>query len=241
MAENTTHILVVDDDRDIRQSLASYLGKNGMQCSVADGAKTMDEKLSATKVDLVVLDVMMPGEDGFSICRRLQETTSMPIILLTALADETDRIVGLELGADDYLTKPFNPRELLARIKSVLRRSQMLPSKPRSARGIAAFSGWQFDFSQKEIVASDGVVVRLSSSEHLLLVTLIDYVGTTLSREQLLALTKGRETQLFDRSVDNQISRLRRKLEVDPKDPRIILTEWGGGYRFSATVNWVTE
>ena len=237
--ETKTHILVVDDDKDIRMPLAKYLSQNGMRCTAASSGKEMDEKLTGANVDLIVLDVTMPGEDGFSICRRLQETMRIPIILLTALTEETDRIVGLELGADDYVTKPFNPRELLARIKSVLRRSQMLPVKQKNTRGLVEFEGWKFDFSHKEIIDKEGVAIRLSSGEHLLLVSLIDHGGMTLSREQLLDLTKGRETQLFDRSVDNQISRLRRKIEKDPKNPRIITTEWGGGYQFSAAVEWV--
>ncbi len=241
MTVTKTHILVIDDDKDIRLPLAKYLTQNGMRCTVASDGKEMDEKLAASSFDLIVLDIMMPGEDGFSICRRLQQNMRIPIILLTALTEETDRIVGLELGADDYVSKPFNPRELLARIKSVLRRSQMLPPKQASTRGIVTFEGWRFDFSQKEIVGPNGVTIRLSSGEHILLVSLIEHIGITLSREQLLELTKGRETQLFDRSVDNQISRLRRKLEKDPKNPRIIVTEWGGGYQFTADLNWVNS
>lgn len=240
MTENKTHVLIVDDDRDIRNALAEYLGRNGLRCSVAADGKEMDQILSSSKPDLIVLDIMMPSEDGLSICRRLQETQRVPIILLTALAEETDRIVGLELGADDYVTKPFNPRELLARTKSVLRRSRMLPPKRQYTRGVVGFAGWKLDFAQKEVIGADGVAIRLSSGEHLLLVSLIEHAGMTLSREQLLELTKGRETQLFDRSVDNQVSRLRRKLEKDPKNPRIIVTDWGGGYRFGATLNWVS-
>jgi two-component system OmpR family response regulator len=235
-----THILVIDDDEQIRVPLAKYLQQNGLRCSLASNGKEMDQQLSGSGIDLIVLDIMLPGEDGFSICRRLQETSRVPIILLTALTDETDRIVGLELGADDYVTKPFNPRELLARIKSVLRRSQMLPPKQQKISGNVTFSGWRFNFTQKEITGSDGVAIRLSSGEHLLLVSLIEHAGMTLSRDQLLELTKGRETQLFDRSVDNQISRLRRKLEKDPKNPRIILTEWGGGYQFAAGLEWIS-
>ena len=235
-----THILIIDDDKHIREPLAKYLNKNGMRCSVACNAKEMDKQFSGTSVDLIILDIMMPGEDGFSICRRLQKSSKTPIILLTAMTEETDRIVGLELGADDYVTKPFNPRELLARIKSVLRRSQMLPPKQVKRRGHVAFNGWSFNFSQREVTGPDGVVVRLSSGEHLLLVSLIEHAGMTLSREQLLELTKGRETQLFDRSVDNQISRLRRKLEKDVKNPRIILTEWGGGYQFASVLEWIS-
>ena len=238
MTNSQPHILIIDDDKDICNPLSKYLGQNGLRCMVAADGKEMDHKLASAKVDLIVLDIMLPGEDGFSICRRLRETARIPIILLTALSEETDRIVGLELGADDYLAKPFNPRELLARIKSVLRRTQMLPPRQKNTRGVVAFGRWKFDFSAKEITGPDGTTVRLSSGEHLLLVSLIEHAGLTLSREQLLDLTKGRETQLFDRSIDNQISRLRRKLEDDPKSPRIILTEWGGGYQFAAPVSW---
>ncbi|MEL6360466.1 MAG: response regulator [Pseudomonadota bacterium] len=238
MTTSTKHILVIDDDREIRRPLAKYLETNGMRCTTACDGKDMDSKLALGAFDLIILDVMMPGEDGFSICRRLQETLRVPIILLTALSEETDKIVGLELGADDYISKPFNPRELLARIKSVLRRSQMLPPKQQNIKGIVAFSPWRFDLRQKEVLGADGIAIRLSSGEHTMLVSLIEHAGMTLSRDQLLDLTKGRETQLFDRSIDNQISRLRRRLEDDPKNPRIILTEWGGGYRFAASVEW---
>jgi two-component system, OmpR family, response regulator len=233
------HILIVDDDRDIRKPLAEYLHRHGFRTSVAADGKEMDQVLATARVDLIVLDIMMPGEDGLSLCRRLQETLRVPIILLTALTECTDRIVGLELGADDYVTKPFDPRELVARIKSVLRRAQMLPRRQQNARGRVKFDRWRFDFSREEVLREDDVTVRLSSGEHLLLVALIERAGTTLSRDQLLDLTRGRETQLFDRSIDNQISRLRRKLESDPKNPRIIQTKWGGGYAFAAELEWV--
>ena len=159
-------------------------------------------------------------------------------MLLTALGEEIDRIIGLELGADDYVTKPFNPRELLARIKSVLRRSAMLPHRKQLQRGRVRFDRWCFDLACKELVAPDGLVVRISSGEHLLLVTLIEHAGVALSRDQLLDLTKGRAAQLFDRSIDNVVSRLRRKIESDPKHPRILLTQWGDGYLFAADLEW---
>jgi two-component system OmpR family response regulator len=143
----------------------------------------MDGELAKTAFDLIVLDILMPGEDGFSICRRLQESTRIPIILLSALVEETDKIVGLELGADDYVTKPFIPRELLARIKSVIRRSTMLPPRQRQTMGIVQFEGWNFNFSQKEVIGEDGVIVRLSSSEHILLISFIEHAGVTLSRD----------------------------------------------------------
>lgn len=240
MTNDQAHILVVDDDRDIRASLAEYLRTRGFRVSVAADSREMDRLLATTQPDLLVLDIMMPGEDGLRVCKRLQETAPVPIILLTALTESTDRIVGLELGADDYVAKPFDPRELVARIKSVLRRSQMLPPKQRRAKGRVRFDRWRFDFARKELLGADDVAVKLSSSEHLLLVSLIEHAGLALTRDQLLDLTKGREAQLFDRSIDNQISRLRRKVEVDPKNPRIIVTQWGGGYTFAAEVEWVS-
>lgn len=239
MTNEHTHILIIDDEKDIRDPLAKYLGKHGFRTSVAADGKEMDQLLATANADLIVLDIMMPGEDGLSICKRLQESCQIPIILLTALTEDTDRIVGLELGADDYVTKPFNPRELLARIKSVLRRSQMLPPQKQQSRGLVKFGKWRFDFSLKEILGPNDVAVRLSSGEHILLVSLIEHAGATLSRDQLLDLTKGREAQLFDRSIDNQISRLRRKIEDDPKNPQIIQTQWGGGYLFAAELEWV--
>jgi two-component system OmpR family response regulator len=233
------HILVVDDDSNIRRPLTEYLRQRGFRASVAADGNDMDRVLATASVDLIVLDVMMPGEDGFAICRRLQETTQIPVILLTALAEATDRIVGLELGADDYVTKPFDPRELVARVGSVLRRSRMLPPRRPRARGLVRFDRWRFELVQREVVDPDGVAVRLSSGEHLLLVSFIEHAGLTLSRDQLLDLTRGREAQVFDRSVDNQVSRLRRKLEADPAHPRIIVTEWGGGYVFAAELEWL--
>jgi two-component system, OmpR family, response regulator len=240
MTAEQAHILVIDDDRDIRRPLAECLRRHGFRTSVAADGREMDRTLATAQVDLIVLDVMMPGEDGLSICRRLRETRDIPVILLTALAETTDRIVGLEIGADDYVTKPFDPRELVARVKSVLRRSRMLPRRRRHASGRVTFDRWRFDLARKELVDADDVVVRLSSGEHTLLVALVEHAGVTLSRDELLDLTRGREAQPFDRSIDNQVSRLRRKLEADPKNPRIILTKWGGGYVFAAALEWAS-
>ena len=192
MTNDQAHILVVDDDRDIRVSLAEYLRRRGFRVSVASDSSEMDRLLATASPDLIVLDIMMPGEDGLSICRRLQETSQIPVILLTALTESTDRIVGLELGADDYVTKPFDPRELAARIKSVLRRSQMLPRRQRRSNGLVRFDRWRLDFARKELLRDDDVIVRLSSGEHLLLIALIEHAGLALTREQLLDLTKGR-------------------------------------------------
>jgi two-component system, OmpR family, response regulator len=231
------HILIVDDQRDIREPLGRYLLKHGLRVSAAaDGTQARD-LLRRSAVDLVVLDIRMPGEDGLSLCRHLRETSGVPVILLTAMADEADRIVGLEIGADDYVVKPFNPRELLARIKAVLRRAASLP---RAKDGIAprrlAFDRWTFDVDRREVVGADGVAVPLSTAEFRLLSALVQRPRMVLSRDQLLDLTSGRDAQPFDRSIDNQVSRLRKKLEADPKNPAVIKTVWGGGYLFAADV-----
>jgi len=235
--ETIPHILVVDDHPDIREPLAKYLKQHGLRVSDADGAAAAREILRTDAIDLVVLDIMMPGEDGLSLCRHLRETTSIPVILLTALAEETDRIVGLEMGADDYLTKPFNPRELLARIKAVLRRVRSLPPQRQAERAaIIGFDRWQFDTGRRELIDDKGVAVALSSGEFDLLEVFLRHPRIVLSRDQLLDHTRGREAAVFDRSIDNQVSRLRKKLEIDPKNPVIIKTVWGGGYQFVAEI-----
>jgi two-component system, OmpR family, response regulator len=241
MTQHQKHIVVVDDDREIRDPLARYLSRAGYRVSGAASGGELDRLLATSAIQLIILDIMLPGEDGLAICRRLQAGAPIPIILLTAVSDEADRIVGLELGADDYVCKPFNPRELLARVKSVLRRAEMLPPRQFKRRGEVRFDRWRFDFARREVLAPDDVGVRLSAAEHLLLRVLIEHAGTTLTRDQLLDLTRGREAQLFDRSIDMQVSRLRRKLEEDSKAPRIIVTDWGGGYCFAAVVAWSAE
>jgi two-component system OmpR family response regulator len=233
----TPHVLVVDDHREIREALAQYLERNGMRASVADSAAAARRVLAAAAIDLVVLDVMMPGEDGLQLCRQLRATTRLPVILLTAMTEETDRIVGLEVGADDYVTKPFNPRELLARIKAVIRRSHSLPpGRDPLPAGIRRFDRWSLDTARRQLVDEDGVVVLLSTGEFRLLMALLERPGMVLSRDQLLDLTQGRRAVPFERAVDNQVSRLRKKIERDPKDPKLIVTVWGGGYRFAGKV-----
>ncbi|GAB3670704.1 response regulator [Salinisphaera aquimarina] len=235
MAEQP-HILVVDDHRDIRDSLTRYLRDHGFRLSSAADAAAARRIVRDSALDLVVLDIMMPGEDGLSLCRWLRETTEIPVILLTAVADEMDRVIGLEMGADDYITKPFSPRELLARVRAVLRRATALPAQrdqPEDAP--IRFDRWVFHAAQQELVGDDGVAVALSTGEYRMLLAFVRHPNRVLSREQLLDLTQGREAEVFDRSVDNQVSRLRRKIERDPANPRLIKTVWGGGYRFSAT------
>ena len=234
--ERTPHILVVDDHRDIRDLLARFLTKHGLRASVADSAAAARRALQASDVDLVVLDIMMPGEDGLSLTRSLRETKDIPVILLTAMGEETDRIVGLEVGADDYVSKPFNPRELLARIKAVLRRAQTLPRARETALGRLAFDRWILDLGRRELVDEKNVSVALSSGEFRLLAALLERPGMVLTRDQLLDLTRGRSAQPFDRSIDNQVSRLRKKIERDPRTPQLIKTAWGDGYTFAGEV-----
>jgi two-component system OmpR family response regulator len=235
--ESSSHILVVDDEREIREPLAKYLVKNGLRASVAAGGAEARKEIKTSAIDLVVLDIMMPGEDGLSLCRHLRETTDIPVILLTAMVEDTDRVVGLEIGADDYLTKPFNPRELLARIKAVLRRANAVP-RPRGATAgeRLKFGGWVLDMDRRELVGGDGVAAPLSTAEFKLLSAFLRRPGIVLSREQLLDLTSGRGAEVFDRTIDNQVSRLRRKIETDPKNPVLVKTVWGGGYMFTAEV-----
>jgi two-component system OmpR family response regulator len=179
------HLLIVDDDREIRDSLGRYLGKNGYRVSAADGGVAMRRILATGAVDLVILDVMMPGEDGLTLCRFLRETTRLPIVMLTAVGEDTDRIIGLEMGADDYLVKPFNPRELLARIRSVIRRTHSLPpEQPVPTSGLIRFAGLTLDAARHELAGADGVAVPLSQGEFLLLSAFLDHAGRVLTRDQ---------------------------------------------------------
>ncbi|TCK28128.1 two-component system OmpR family response regulator [Ancylobacter aquaticus] len=231
------HIAIVDDHRDIRDLVGKYLHRHGYRTSLAESAAAFRRLLERNAFDLVVLDVMMPGEDGLSLCRYLRESTSLPVIMLTAMAEETDRIVGLELGADDYLSKPFNPRELLARIKAVLRRVQSLPPQRGQLKAKELrFDRWALNVGRRELIDQDGLTVPLSTAEFRLLSVFLDHAGLVLSRDQLLDLTVGRSAEPFDRAIDNQVSRLRKKIETDPKSPALIKTHWGGGYSFSSEV-----
>ena len=231
------HLLIVDDDREIRDLLARFLRKHGYRVDTAADGRAMAKLLEAGRFDLVVLDIMLPGEDGLSLCRRLRATSDLPIVMLTAVGDDTDRIVGLELGADDYVTKPFNPRELLARVKAVLRRAGA-PRPAAAADGgrVLAFDRWRLDLARRELRAADGTLTPLTAGEYDLLAAFVEHPGRVLSRDQLLDLTKGRAAVPFDRSIDVQLSRLRRKIEPDPKDPRLIKTVRGGGYILSCPV-----
>jgi two-component system OmpR family response regulator len=238
--DTSPHILVVDDDREIRDLVKRLLEKEGLRVSTAGEGKSMKQALDRGKVDLIVLDLMLPGDDGLTLCRQLRATSVIPIIMLTAKGEEFDRVLGLEMGADDYLAKPFSSRELVARIKAVLRRSQSLPpilEQPEDE--LIRFAGWKFKTAKRELVSDEGVVTMLSTGEYDLLLALVQHPGRVLSRDQLLDLARGRAASSFDRSIDTQVSRLRRKLEKDPKKPEIIKTVWGGGYFFSPKISKV--
>jgi two-component system, OmpR family, response regulator len=231
------HILLVDDERDIREPLAAYLTRNNVRVTKAEDAAAGRQLLSAYAIDLVLLDIMMPGEDGLSLAGFIRATTSIPIILLTAKSEEMDRVVGLEIGADDYVTKPFSPRELLARIKAVLRRAGENGSRVRAPDAESyGFGPWILKSGERELIGEDGVAIPLSTGEYNLLHAFVTHPRRVLTREQLLDLTQGRELAAFERSIDNHISRLRKKIEANPSDPRLIKTVWGGGYTLAAEV-----
>jgi two-component system OmpR family response regulator len=231
------HFLVIDDHREIRDLLAKYLRERGIRVATAADGRAARRVLEENPIDLIILDLMLPGEDGLSLCRSIRAMSNVPIIMLTAMGEETDRIIGLEMGADDYLAKPFSPRELLARAKAVLRRANN-PSQPaRTPQNTRlGFATWTFDVGRRQLETEDGTVVPLSTGEFNLLVTFVHHPGRVLSRDQLIDLTQGRSAAPLDRSIDTQISRLRRKIEDDPREPRIIKTVWGGGYVFTPPV-----
>jgi two-component system OmpR family response regulator len=232
------HILIVDDHREIRDLVTRALTKEGFRISSAADGRAMTKVLAHSRIDLILLDLMLPGEDGLSLCRGLRGESNIPIIMLTAKGDEIDRVIGLEMGADDYLPKPFGSRELIARIKAVLRRTQGKAARPnvdhRPKR--YRFDRWQLDTNTREILRNDGVTVPLSTGEYDLLIAMVERPQHVLSRDQLLDLARGRAANAIDRSIDTQVSRLRKKLELDPTDPKIIKTVWGGGYMFAPAV-----
>lgn len=234
VSASPSRILVVDDHADIRDPLAAFLRRHDLEVLTAADAAAARALLRQHRIDLVVLDIMLPGEDGLSLCRHLAETSGTPVILLTAMAGQDERVAGLEIGADDYVTKPFDPRELVARIKGMLRRLS------RAATGWPgrryAFGDWTLDMDKRELRDAGGEPVALSSSELRLLGVLVERAGKVLSRDELLDLTRDGEVQNFDRSIDSQVSRLRKKLESDPRRPRLLKTSWGDGYVFTADV-----
>ncbi len=242
-----TRLLLVDDEATLRDPLGEYLTRQGFAVASAENAMRARALLRDDAFDLVLLDIMMPGEDGLSLCRHLAEH-AIPTILLTARGETTDRIVGLEIGADDYVVKPFEPRELVARIRSVLRRA----TRPYSSDGTGSdpagaspdgadeerfeFEGWRLDPLKRRLTDADGAVVAISSAEFRLLMAFVEHPRQVLDRDRLLDMVQGREAHLFDRAVDNQVSRLRRKIEADSRSPQLIQTVWGGGYMLAADV-----
>ncbi|MAV75401.1 MAG: DNA-binding response regulator [Cellvibrionales bacterium] len=233
-----SHVLLVDDDPDIIQPLKRFLCDHGLRVSTADCGRNMRKTLENSAIDIILLDVMMPGEDGLMLCRYVQEKYNIPVILLTALSDDDDKVVGLEMGADDYISKPFNARVLLARLKAVLRRCDNEPTEPAEEAEVVSmsFGNWSLDVYQREIIDQDNVAVALSAAEYRLLQVFLQRPQRTLSRDQLLDLTHGREAKAYDRSIDNLISRLRRKVEADTTNPKIIKTVRGGGYTLAIPV-----
>jgi two-component system OmpR family response regulator len=233
------HILIVDDHREIRDLVSRALTKEGFRVNVAADGRAMHKVMADSRIDLILLDLMLPGEDGLSLCRALRAESNIPIIMLTAKGDEVDRVIGLEMGADDYLPKPFGSRELVARIKAVLRRSHEKAATAGSAQRPKRyhFDRWTLDTGTRDLLRDDGVTVPLSTGEYDLLLALVERPQRVLSRDQLLDLARGRAASAFDRSVDTQISRLRKKLELDPGDPKVIKTVWGGGYTFTPAVS----
>ena len=237
--EHVDHILVVDDDQEIRKMVADYLQKNGLRATVVADGRGMRAVLDTTAIDLIVLDVMMPGDDGLVLCRNLRASKhrSIPVVMLTARDDETDRIIGLEMGADDYVVKPFSARELLARIKAVLRRTRMLPPNLQvtEASRMVAFGSWRLDTTARHLLDPQNTVVALSGAEFRLLRVFLDHPQRVLSRDQLLNLTQGRDAEHFDRSVDLLVSRLRQRLMDDSREQAYIKTRAQRGLRVLRT------
>ena len=243
--DHINHILIVDDDREIRELVGNYLTKNGLRSTVVADGRQMRSFLEANTVDLIVLDIMLPGDDGLVLCRELRagKHKAIPILMLTARDDQTDRILGLEMGADDYLTKPFAARELLARINAVLRRTRMLPPNlliTETGR-LLAFGRWRLDTSARHLLDEDDTMVALSGAEYRLLRVFLDHPQRVLSRDQLLNLTQGRDADLFDRSIDLLVSRLRQRLLDDSREPTYIKTVRNEGYVFSFAVEMLAE
>jgi len=241
--ERTPHILVVDDDREICALVSQFLSKHSLRVSTARDGVEMMRALENSRIDLVVLDLMLPGEDGLSLCRKLRAQGTIPVVMLTAMSEEIDRILGLEMGADDYLAKPFNPRELLARIRAVLRRVGALPALVADTTGgrVLVFDGWRLDIAKRELRNADGELVLLSSGEFDLIQAFAERPQRVLTRDQLLDLARGRAAVLYDRSVDIQVMRLRRKIERNPKEPQLIKTVRSGGYMFTPSVQVIGQ
>lgn len=234
---DTGHILVVDDQKEICEVVQEYLSGEGYKVTVAHDGQSMRRSMTQATIDLVILDLMFPGEDGLTLARSLRDSSNVGIIILTGRGETVDRIIGLEMGADDYLPKPFHLRELLARVKSVLRRVQARGTeKPAAQRSRAKFAGWNLDLSTRELLSPQGAEVRLTTGEFDLLAAFVNNANQVLSRDRLLDLARNREAGPFDRTIDVQVGRLRKKLEEDPEKPTIIKTVRGTGYIFTPPV-----
>ncbi len=234
----TPHILVIDDDPSIRELVAEYLGNNDMRVSAGVSGRNLFDILDREAIDLVLLDLKLPGEDGMQLARQLRERATVPLVLLTGRNEEADRVMGLELGADDYVTKPFSPRELLARLRAVLRRYQVQTTLPErdNARRAYRFAGWELNLRTRRLVSPAGLAVDLSNGEFSLLSALCRSAQRVLTRDQLLSMSRLHEAEVYDRTIDVQIRRLRLKLELDAAHPVLIVTERGAGYRLSCEV-----
>ncbi|WP_417793979.1 response regulator [Terasakiella pusilla] len=233
------HILVVDDNKEILDLVSRFLSKDGYRVSTAGDGREMKKVMSDGRIDLILLDLMLPGDDGLTLCRDIRAESNIPIIMLTAKGEEIDRVIGLEMGADDYVPKPFGTRELLARIKAVLRRYNDVGNSVTShadTPSIYLFDEWKLDTSKRELISNEEVVIPLSTGEFTLLMALVERPQRVLNRDQLLDIARGRASVAFDRSIDTQVSRLRRKIEKEPKQPELIKTVWGGGYVFTPEV-----
>ena len=236
---NPARLLLVDDEASIREPLAEYLARQDFAVDAAASAAEARSLLATMTYDLMVSDIMMPGEDGLSLTRFLRATGNVPVILLTARAEDVEKIVGLEMGADDYVAKPFNPRELVARIRTVLRRTASAGQTIAGDDSGYAFAGCVLREAERTLHGPDGTVVDLSSGEYMLLHALVRHPRQVMSRDRLLDMVRGREADIFDRAIDNLISRLRKKIEVDPAHPVLIKTVWGGGYTLACDVRRV--
>ncbi len=236
MTADNTFIAVVEDDPEIRDLTVGLLTREGYEVAACEDVAAFDRLAARRRVDLVLLDIMLPGEDGLSLCRRLRATAATAVLMVTAKGDDIDRVVGLEVGADDYLAKPFNPRELVARVRAILRRTRAGPAMPPPPREVACFDGWRLDLGSRDLTAPDGRPVNLSGGEFDLLVCFLRHPQRVLSRDQLLDWTRGRNAAPYDRTIDVQLSRLRRKLDDPPDGSGLIRTVRGGGYLFSAPV-----
>jgi two-component system OmpR family response regulator len=238
-----THVLAVDDDPSVRDLITTYLGDYDMRVTAVPDEQEMSKVLAREAVDLVLLDLRLKGEDGMDIARKLRATSKLPIIILTGRQDDADRVMGLELGADDYLTKPFSPRVLLARIRALLRRTRMHETLADTVANIRAyrFAGWDLNLRLRRLAAPDGRTVPLRNGEFNLLIAFLSAPQRVLAREQLLDLSRLHNAEVYDRSVDVQVGRLRRKMEADPRAPTLIVTERGAGYVFKATVDVVRD